>query len=111
MGTHGVVRTPTTRGGYAAPTRRLVCPSIAIKAKLRCFVRESLMRLSRHSMPRISLCLACPEHPLCSGDGLVAPDTVLDRAGRKGHLGHAAGNDFLSGAPQISLGTRLTSTA
>jgi hypothetical protein len=35
------------------------------------------------------------------GDGLRALDTVLGRAGRKGHLGHAAGNEKMSAAPQI----------
>jgi hypothetical protein len=35
----------------------------------------------RVASPRFSLCPACPERPLCSGDGLGAPDTVSGRAG------------------------------
>jgi hypothetical protein len=38
---------------------------------------------------------------------LGAPDTILDGAGRKGALGHEAGNEILSDAPQIPLGAVL----
>jgi hypothetical protein len=65
----------------------------------------------RVSSPRFSLCLACPKRPLCSGDGLGAPDTVLGRAGRKGPLGRAAGNEILSDVPQTSLGAALGDAA
>jgi hypothetical protein len=54
----------------------------------------SLTRQSRHASRRFSLCPAFPERPLCSGDGLEAPDTELDRAGQKEALGHAAGKVF-----------------
>jgi hypothetical protein len=110
-GTRGGVRTPATRGGCAAPTRRLAYPSIAIKEKLRHFVRESLTRRSHHSSHRISLCPACPENPLWSGDGLGASDTGLGCARRKGPLGRAAGNKILSDAPQIPLGAALGDAA
>jgi hypothetical protein len=53
------------------------------------------------------LCPACPEHPLCSGDGLGAPDTILVHAGQKEALEHVAGNVFTSGAVEISLGYTL----
>jgi hypothetical protein len=46
-----------------------------------------LTRWSRISSPRISLCPACSERPLCSGDELEAPNNVLDRAGQKENLG------------------------
>jgi hypothetical protein len=55
-----------------------------------------LTRRNRHSPPRFSLCPARPEHPLCSGDGLGTPDTVLGRAGRNEALERATENDFLS---------------
>jgi hypothetical protein len=53
------------------------------------------------------LCPACPKRPLCSGDDLGAPDTVLSHVGRKGHLGRADENDFLFDALQIYLGIVL----
>jgi hypothetical protein len=70
-------------------------------------VRESLTRRSRVSSPRISLCSACLERSLWSGNGLEAPGTVLGRVGRKGPLGSTAENEILFGTLQISLGTRL----
>jgi hypothetical protein len=103
-GTRGGVRTPATRGGCAAPTRRLAYPSIAIKEKLRHFVRESLTRRSRHSSPHISFCPACPKRPLCSGDKLGAPDTVMGAVGRKEPLERAVRNNFLFDASQLPLG-------
>jgi hypothetical protein len=51
------------------------------------------------SSPRFSLCPACPERPLCNGDGLRAPDTVLGHAEQKEALGREAENEFLSNTP------------
>jgi hypothetical protein len=70
-----------------------------------------LTRRSRHSSPRFSLCPASPEHPMCSGDGLGAPDTVLGQAEQKEALGHAAANVFSSGATQIPFGDALGEAA
>lgn len=64
----------------------------------------SLTRRARVSSSRFSLCPARPDRPLWTGDGLGASDTVLGLAGRKEPLGRAAGNENLSGAPQIPLG-------
>jgi hypothetical protein len=61
--------------------------------------------------PCFSLFPVFPVRPLWSGDGLGAPDTVLDRAGRKEALGDAAGNENLSDAPQIPLGDALGDAA
>jgi hypothetical protein len=60
---------------------------------------------------RFSLCPASPERPLCIGDGLRSSDTVSGRAEQKEALGHAAGNIFSSGAPQIPLSDALEDTA
>jgi hypothetical protein len=59
-----------TRRGGAAPTGRLTFPSVAIKEKQRRFIRVSMMRRARHSPPHFSLCPACLERPMWTGDGL-----------------------------------------
>jgi hypothetical protein len=56
------------------------------------------------------VCLASPERPLCSGDGLGASDTVSDCTGQKEALGDTAGNFFCPARPNLfgnGLGTRL----
>lgn len=88
-----------TRLGGAAPTGRLACPCIAIKAKLQRFVRVSMMRRAHHFPPHILFCPVGPRRPLWSGDGLGVPDTVLDHAGRKGPLGHTIGAGYMSDVP------------
>jgi hypothetical protein len=60
----------------------------------------SMMCPARHSPPCFSLCLACPERPLWSGDGLEASDTVSGRAGQKEALADRAGNVFFSVCPK-----------
>jgi hypothetical protein len=62
-----------------------------------------LTRRARVASPRFSVCPASLERPLCSEDGLGAPDTVSGRVGQKEALGDVAENVFLSGAPQIPL--------
>jgi hypothetical protein len=67
-------------------------------------VRVSMTRQARHSPARFLLCSARPKHPLWSGDGFGASDTVLDRDGRKEALKRVTGAEKISGAPQIFLG-------
>jgi hypothetical protein len=52
-----------------------------------------------------------PKRPLWTGDELRAPDTVLGRAERKQVLVHAAENENLSDALQITLRTALVDAA
>jgi hypothetical protein len=84
----------SSRGGGTSPTGRLAYSAlgtvVAIKEKLwrvsSCSWRGRPAR--REVYPEAS---AHPQHPLCSGDGLGALDTVLGRRGPKRLLGGAAG--------------------
>jgi hypothetical protein len=51
----------------------------------------SMTRRAHHSPPRFLLCLARLEHPLRSGSGLGAPDTVLGCAEHEESLERGTG--------------------
>jgi hypothetical protein len=86
------------------PKRHLACPFVVIKAKLHLFLHVSMTCQARHSLLVFTLCPAHPQRPLWSRDCLRVPDTVLDRAGRKGHLRRVTGACYMPDAPQKALG-------
>jgi hypothetical protein len=46
-----------------------------------CGVRVSMTRQTRHSRLVSAFCPVRPQHPMWSGDGFGAPDTILGRVG------------------------------
>jgi hypothetical protein len=76
----------------------------ARRTKLLCAADEACPPLTT----RFFIVSVPPQRPLCSGDGLRAPNTVLGHARWKMAFGRAAGGGQTSGVSQILFwGTRL----